>query len=43
VYWTKFDYCPGHSISRSVGETVGIAGKFYTVHRANPDSFTAII
>jgi hypothetical protein len=30
VYSTEFDYCPGNSVSRSVGKTVGIAGKFYT-------------
>lgn len=31
VYSTEFDYCQGNSVSRSVGKTLGIAGKFYVL------------
>jgi hypothetical protein len=31
VYSTEFDYCQGNTVSRSVGKTLGIAGKFYVL------------
>src|SRR5262245_39949740 len=31
VYSTEFDYCQANSVSRSVGKTLGIAGKFYVL------------
>lgn len=35
VYSTEFDYCQGHTISRSIGKTIGIAGRFYTLEKGN--------
>ena len=35
VYSTEYDYCQGNTVSRSVGKTVGIAGKFYTLRKGD--------
>lgn len=33
VYSTEFDYCEGNSAVRTVGRSLGIAGKFYVLDR----------
>ncbi|MBA2252973.1 MAG: DUF4359 domain-containing protein [Nitrospirales bacterium] len=33
VYSTEFDYCEGNSVVRTVGRSLGIAGKFYILDK----------
>jgi hypothetical protein len=33
IYSTEFDYCEGNSAVRTVGRSLGIAGKFYSLDK----------